>query len=273
MRRYVEEDLGYRPDRVRTLLDADATREGIISGIRDWLLAGDRALLYFSGHGYHSAPTPTATRRTGSTRRWVPYDVVIENGVVHGMIADDEIDDLISATDIPVEIIIDSCHSGTATAKRGRWRCLAVHQVASHAGRIAAQARRSAQSCRRTGSSPIPCRRGRKRHGLGGGSGRAEGACRCRQRPRVPQRVHAAPAFRAWRGGRRRCERNGRCGRAGDLRPPRIGRPIAPRSQDTARGGLVPEISVPPGRSDASAFARVPPPSPIRRFPREGSLR
>lgn len=49
------EKLGFEKTQIKSLIDADATREAIIATFRDWLLrgtkAGDRAVFYFSGHG------------------------------------------------------------------------------------------------------------------------------------------------------------------------------------------------------------------------------
>ena len=260
MRRYVEKDLGYRPDRVRTLLDADATREGIISGIRDWLLAGDRALLYFSGHGYQR-PDTDGDEADGFDETLVPHDVVIENGVVHGMIADDEIDDLIAATDIPVEIIIDSCHSGTATRSGGvgdAWQYIKSPRTPD------------GSPLRRTGARSLAGVSDRRQF-LSGVDGNVAvwAAVQAEQKALVD--VESGPEFRSvftrrllsGLGGAADADASGIV-TAGELET------YVRRESDAycaaqpryCLGGLVPEISVPPGRSDASAFAAVPPPSP-----------
>lgn len=114
MRRFVQENLGYRDAEIRTLLDDEATRENILQSIENWLLGGDRALLYFSGHGFYQ-PDADGDEADGLDETLVPYDVTVENGVANGMITDDEIDRLLAAASGVVDVVIDSCHSGTVT--------------------------------------------------------------------------------------------------------------------------------------------------------------
>ena len=116
--------LGFGADQVRLLTDAQATRNGILKGIRSWLVAGTRpgarALLYFAGHGYYQADDDGDEKD-----RWdealVPHDARLvsaesEPRKFANLIIDDEIgalfDDL---ADRQAYLIVDSCHSGTIT--------------------------------------------------------------------------------------------------------------------------------------------------------------
>ena len=116
--------LGFDADQVRLLTDAQATRNGILEGIRSWLVDGTRpgarALLYFAGHGYYQADT-----NGDETDRWdealVPHDARLVSAdskprKFANLIIDDEIgalfDDL---SDRQAYLIVDSCHSGTIT--------------------------------------------------------------------------------------------------------------------------------------------------------------
>ena len=116
--------LGFDAGQIRLLTDAQATREGILKGIRSWLVAGTlpgaRALLYFAGHGYYQADT-----NGDETDRWdealVPHDARLVSAASKprkfaNLIIDDEIgalfDDL---ADRQAYLIVDSCHSGTIT--------------------------------------------------------------------------------------------------------------------------------------------------------------
>ena len=115
MRRFVAQDLGFPPGGIRTLLDEAATRANILDAIRDWLVLGDRALLYFSGHG-HQQPDQDGDEADGLDETLVPYDVTVENRVAQGMIVDDEISEILAAADgVAIDIVVDACHSGTLT--------------------------------------------------------------------------------------------------------------------------------------------------------------
>ena len=116
--------LGFDADQIRLLTDAQATRTGILNGIRDWLVAGTRpgarALLYFAGHGYYQAD------RDGDEidrldEALVPHDARLISADsdpmrVANLILDDEIGALFDElADRQTYLIVDSCHSGTIT--------------------------------------------------------------------------------------------------------------------------------------------------------------
>ena len=116
--------LGFDAGQIRLLTDAQATREGILKGIRNWLVAGTRpgarALLYFAGHGYYQADD-----NGDETDRWdealVPHDAQLVSASSKplefaNLIIDDEIGELFDdLADRQAYLIVDSCHSGTIT--------------------------------------------------------------------------------------------------------------------------------------------------------------
>jgi acetyl esterase/lipase len=111
--------LGYAPADVKTLLNADATREAIIAAFEDWLIAGtkdgERAFFYFSGLGYFQ-PDEDGDESDGLDETFVPFDATVGGGeppTVAGMISDDEISALIGRLDgRSVTVAVDAGHSG-----------------------------------------------------------------------------------------------------------------------------------------------------------------
>ena len=118
------EHLGFAPDRVRVLTDDAATRRGIVSGIRDWLVAGSRpgarALLYFAGHGYFQQDK-NGDESDGYDEALVPHDARLVSDEtrpmqVANLILDDEVGALLDELrGRKVYVIVDSCHAGTMT--------------------------------------------------------------------------------------------------------------------------------------------------------------
>ncbi len=121
--------LGFDAEQIRLLTDEQATRAGILNGIRDWLVAGtrpgSRALLYYAGHGYRQ-PDRDGDEPDGHDEALVPHDARLESSASGGLdryanlILDDEIaalfDDL---EDRQAYMIVDSCFSGTITRSLG----------------------------------------------------------------------------------------------------------------------------------------------------------
>lgn len=116
--RLLRENLGYRPDQIRQVFDTAATREGILSAFREWLVQGtqpgDDVFFYFSGHGFQQKDTDN-DEEDGLDETLVAADAGPDGqGGVANMITDDEIDRLLGAIkDRRVTMVIDSCHSGT----------------------------------------------------------------------------------------------------------------------------------------------------------------
>ena len=120
----LSEHLGFGPDRIRVLTDERATREGILGGIRDWLVAGTRpgarALLHFAGHGYFQ-PDDSGDETDGYDEALVPHDARLVSDdtrpmQVANLIVDDEVGALLDGLHgRQVYVIVDSCHAGTMT--------------------------------------------------------------------------------------------------------------------------------------------------------------
>ena len=124
MRGLLTDHLGFAPGEVRLLTDGAATREGILGGIREWLEAGtgpgDRALLYFAGHGYFQEDED-GDEADGYDEALVPHDARLVSDAerpmeVANLVRDDEIGALLARLDDRrVQVIVDSCHAGTMT--------------------------------------------------------------------------------------------------------------------------------------------------------------
>ncbi len=111
--------MGFEKGQVRILRDQDATLQGIRQSIRMWLSKGveadDRVLLYFSGHG-SQIKDRSGDEADGADEVLLPYDVAVQGKNLEGAFLDDEFGRLLS--DIPARlalVILDTCHSGTAT--------------------------------------------------------------------------------------------------------------------------------------------------------------
>ena len=118
MASFLTEHAGYRDPDVRTLLDEEATRANVLAAIEDWLVVGtvpgDEAFLFFSGHGFQQ-PDESGDEADRRDETWVPVDASVENGVVKGMIVDDEVAVLMKRlSGRRVQVVIDACHSGTS---------------------------------------------------------------------------------------------------------------------------------------------------------------
>ena len=120
--------LGFNADQIRLLTDEQATRDAILTGIRDWLVAGtlpdSRALFYFAGHGYYREDE-NGDEPDGVDEALVPHDarfVAAGSGMarMENLIIDDEIGALFEELrDRLAYLIADSCHAGTITRSLG----------------------------------------------------------------------------------------------------------------------------------------------------------
>lgn len=120
---------GFRDDDITILVDAAATREGILSAMDARLAAyaapGTRLVLHYSGHG---ARVPDAdgdeSAGDGFDETLVPYDGDADGG---RHILDDELWgrlNALAATGARVTVVFDSCHSGGALRTSGQVRRL-----------------------------------------------------------------------------------------------------------------------------------------------------
>ena len=114
------EQLHLPPSAVRSLADADASREGIIDGL-NWLTAesqaGDNRIFAFAGHGARRRRIDAAT---GTLRADLEETLVAHPGNTVSdeqfMIFDEDLAALLDASafhpDARLTLILDSCHSG-----------------------------------------------------------------------------------------------------------------------------------------------------------------
>ena len=124
IRRLLAGHLGFDEREIRVLTDEAATRDAIVSGVRDWLLAGTdpgaRALLYFAGHGYFQRDED-GDEPDGYDEALVPHDARLISKEsrpmrVANLILDDEVGRLLGMLEgREVSVIVDSCHAGTMT--------------------------------------------------------------------------------------------------------------------------------------------------------------
>jgi hypothetical protein len=105
------------PQSMKILTNSRATRKAIMDGL-GWLLAGaakgDVLVFYYSGHGSYVADLPPdKDELDGKDETICPHD--FESA---GMIKDDDFKKLFAALKnkaVNLEVIFDSCHSGSAT--------------------------------------------------------------------------------------------------------------------------------------------------------------
>jgi hypothetical protein len=108
---------GFEPDRIRMVLDRDATRARIISELTEWLPAvvreGDKVIFFFAGHGSQTW-NEDGTAEDGLDQTICPTDVL--KGDPSMDIRDKELGGYLrSLPTANVVAILDNCHSGTGT--------------------------------------------------------------------------------------------------------------------------------------------------------------
>lgn len=108
---------GFEPDRIRMVLDQDATRERIVSELTDWLPAvvqeGDKVIFFFAGHGSQTW-NEDGSSEDGLDQTICPTDVL--KGDPSMDIRDKELGGYLRALPTAnVVAILDNCHAGTGT--------------------------------------------------------------------------------------------------------------------------------------------------------------
>ena len=110
---------GFDPDDIETVLEAQADRAGILAAfdrLAERVEPGDLVYVHYSGHGSQTADLD-GDEADGKDETIIPRD-----GRTPGIpdITDDEIGDMLAALDAErVVVVLDSCHSGTATRGLG----------------------------------------------------------------------------------------------------------------------------------------------------------
>lgn len=101
---------------IRVLTDARATRSAILDGLK-WLIkdakAGDQLLFHYSGHGSQIRDLDGDEVKDHMDEVLCPHDMTWDKG----FITDDELDTLFRELPkgVNLEVLLDSCHSGTGT--------------------------------------------------------------------------------------------------------------------------------------------------------------
>ncbi|MGF6171813.1 caspase family protein [Ensifer sp. 4252] len=109
--------LGFTRSSIRVLKDEQATRAAVLSSIDEWLIAGtepgDRAYLYYSGHGLQVTDLD-GDEDDGMDEALAPFDLVAKDKDRDGAITDDELDAILERLKgRAVTLVIDACYSGT----------------------------------------------------------------------------------------------------------------------------------------------------------------
>lgn len=117
MARIARETWGFKDDEIKVLHDSEATAGAIHAALKSWIVAGtrpgDRALIYFSGHGYY-VEDKNGDEADGRDEVLVASDARFVNGRFENLIIDDDLDSFLKTIgDRSVMLIADSCHSGT----------------------------------------------------------------------------------------------------------------------------------------------------------------
>ncbi|SDE11265.1 DUF4384 domain-containing protein [Rhodospira trueperi] len=114
------EHLGYSAENVKLLLNEEATHDGILAAIDDWLIAGteagDRVLFTYSGHGTETKDQD-GDEEDGRDEALVPWDTGMAiGGEPTNLLLDDTLRERFARlSDRQALVLVDSCHSGTVT--------------------------------------------------------------------------------------------------------------------------------------------------------------
>ncbi len=115
--------LAASPASLRIFTDARATRANIMAGLK-WLLTPtakvDKLIFYYSGHGSYCVDT-SGDEIDGKDETICPHDYATA-----GMIKDDEFRSAFATlkSNVTLEVILDSCHSGTGTRELAAMQAL-----------------------------------------------------------------------------------------------------------------------------------------------------
>jgi len=126
MRRVMQERWGLDPANTKTLLSREATKREIRDAVTGWLAGrvepGDLAVFYFAGHGAQAFDLD-GDEPDGLDETLAPADVLPLSSA--NDIRDDEFRLWLSTLSADIVVILDSCHSGTAT-RGGEMRARAL---------------------------------------------------------------------------------------------------------------------------------------------------
>ena len=119
MKAFLVEEWGFSDSDVRIILDRQATKQGMLDALGDWLpratRRGDRVVIYYSGHG-SQVDDESGDERDGKDETFVPTDYGRNGERSEDMLLDDELATALNRlAGRQVLLIADSCHSGTVT--------------------------------------------------------------------------------------------------------------------------------------------------------------
>jgi len=116
---------------IQTLRNSEATKQGILDAfeaLESRCVPGDKVYIHFSGHGQQITDVD-GDEDNGYDEAWIPYDAqpIYAKGVYEGErhLIDDEVNCLLSVIKTIIGpsgrilVVIDACHSGTATRAPG----------------------------------------------------------------------------------------------------------------------------------------------------------
>ncbi len=116
---------------IQTLRNEEATKESIVSAFKSIVNkcnTGDKVYIHFSGHGQQITDTD-GDEENGYDEAWIPHDAkpYFKKGVYEGEkhLIDDEVNSILAGIKKKIGssgrilVVIDACHSGTATRDPG----------------------------------------------------------------------------------------------------------------------------------------------------------
>jgi hypothetical protein len=117
--RTILDGMGFAERNILVLEDRAATKTKVMDAFRSHLIdgtkPGDKVVFYFSGHG-SSMPDESGDEDDGADEFLVMYDTELAGSTVRNALIDDEIGALLSElSGREILVLIDACHSGTAT--------------------------------------------------------------------------------------------------------------------------------------------------------------
>ena len=115
--------LGFASSAIKVLEHENATTRQVVAAVENWLIEGvgpeDRVLFYFSGHG-SQIPDDNADENDAVDEVLLMYDAAIEqqgrNQTLTGVLVDDDFNAMLARmSSRNIFVILDACHSGSAT--------------------------------------------------------------------------------------------------------------------------------------------------------------
>ena len=117
--------LGFKNDEIKVLANEQASAARVHAAIENWLIEGtgpeDRVLIYFSGHG-SQIPDENGDEDDRFDEVLVLFDVLVTQSrgrpSLSGVLVDDELNRMLARMrSRNILIILDACHSGSATRR------------------------------------------------------------------------------------------------------------------------------------------------------------